>query len=667
MEIREMSIDLETYSDIDITKCGAYKYAESDYFEILLFGVSVNGGPVKVYDLACGDTIPEEILAALSDENITKWAFNASFERICLSNWLKRHCPEHFRGYSIPEDPASKYLDPSSWKCTMIWSAYMGLPLSLEGVGAVLKLQDQKLKEGKDLIRYFCKPCKPTKANGGRTRNLPQHDSEKWILFKEYNHRDVEVEIAIKQKLARFPVPDFVWDEYHLDQEINDRGIMIDPEFVSSAIAFDERSRASLMSKMRDITGIDNPNSVQQMKEWLSDRGVEMESLGKKEVAKFVKDSIGNMDGNITEALKLRLQLAKSSVRKYQAMQNVMCSDGRAHGMFQFYGANRSGRWAGRLIQLQNLPQNHIPDLAEARALVRSGDYDTMNLLYNDIPDTLSQLIRTAFIPKPGCKFIVSDYSAIEARVLAHIAGEKWRSKVFAEGKDIYCASASQMFGVPVEKHGINSQLRQKGKIAELALGYGGSVGALKSMGALDNGLQEEELQPLVSAWRQANPNIVQFWWDVDNAVKTTVRQRIKTEVRGIRFSYKSGMLFITLPSGRRLSYVKPRIGENRFGGESVTYEGIGTTKKWERIESYGPKFVENIVQAISRDLLCFAMRNLSFCQIVGHVHDEVIIECSSEVSVQSLCDIMSRSPDWMPGILIRGDGYQCDFYQKDS
>ena len=667
MEIREMSIDLETYSDIDITKCGAYKYAESDYFEILLFGVSVNGGPVKVYDLACGDTIPEEILAALSDENITKWAFNASFERICLSNWLKRHCPEHFRGYSIPEDPASKYLDPSSWKCTMIWSAYMGLPLSLEGVGAVLKLQDQKLKEGKDLIRYFCKPCKPTKANGGRTRNLPQHDSEKWILFKEYNRRDVEVEIAIKQKLARFPVPDFVWDEYHLDQEINDRGIMIDPEFVSNAIAFDERSRASLMSKMRDITGIDNPNSVQQMKEWLSDRGVEMESLGKKEVAKFVKDSIGNMDGNITEALKLRLQLAKSSVRKYQAMQNVMCSDGRAHGMFQFYGANRSGRWAGRLIQLQNLPQNHIPDLAEARALVRSGDYDTMNLLYNDIPDTLSQLIRTAFIPKPGCKFIVSDYSAIEARVLAHIAGEKWRSKVFAEGKDIYCASASQMFGVPVEKHGINSHLRQKGKIAELALGYGGSVGALKSMGALDNGLQEEELQPLVSAWRQANPNIVQFWWDVDNAVKTTVRQRIKTEVRGIRFSYKSGMLFITLPSGRQLAYVKSRIGENRFGGESVTYEGIGATKKWERIESYGPKFVENIVQAISRDLLCFAMRNLSFCQIVGHVHDEVIIECSPEVSVQSLCGIMSRSPDWMPGILIRGDGYQCDFYQKDS
>lgn len=665
--MKELSIDLETYSDVDISKSGAYKYAESDNFEILLFGVSVDGSPVKVYDLACGDNVPEDILAALSNENVIKWAFNASFERICLSNWLKRYHPEHFHGYSLPEDPASKYLDPSSWKCTMIWSAYMGLPLSLEGVGAVLKLQDQKLKEGKDLIRYFCKPCNPTKTNGGRTRNLPQHDGEKWLLFKEYNRRDVEVEMAIKQKLARFPVPDFVWDEYHLDQEINDRGIMIDPEVVSNAITFDERSKTSLMSKMRGITGLDNPNSVQQMKEWLSDQGIEMESLGKKEVAQFVKNPDGNANGNITDALKLRLQLAKSSVKKYQAMQNAMCSDGRAHGMFQFYGANRSGRWAGRLIQLQNLPQNHMTDLAEARALVRSGDYDTMSLLYNDIPDTLSQLIRTAFIPKPGYKFIVSDYSAIEARVLAHIAGEKWRSKVFAEGKDIYCASASQMFGVPVEKHGINSHLRQKGKIAELALGYGGSVGALKSMGALDNGLQEEELQPLVNAWRQANPNIVKFWWDVDNAVKTTIRQRIKTEVRCIRFSYKSGMLFITLPSGRQLTYVKPRIGENRYGGESVTYEGIGTTKKWERIESYGPKFVENIVQAISRDLLCFAMRNLSFCQIVGHVHDELIIECNPEVSVKSLCDIMSRSPDWMPDILIRGDGYQCDFYQKDS
>ena len=669
MEIREMSIDLETYSDIDITKCGAYKYAESDYFEILLFGVSVNGGPVKVYDLACGDTIPEEILAALSDENITKWAFNASFERICLSNWLKRHCPEHFRGYSIPEDPASKYLDPSSWKCTMIWSAYMGLPLSLEGVGAVLKLQDQKLKEGKDLIRYFCKPCKPTKANGGRTRNLPQHDSEKWILFKEYNRRDVEVEIAIKQRLARFPVPDFVWDEYHLDQEINDRGIMIDPEFVSNAIAFDERSRASLMSKMRDITGIDNPNSVQKMKEWLSDWGVEMESLSKKEVAKFVKDSIGNIYSNITEALKLRLQLAKSSVRKYQAMQNVMCSDGRAHGMFQFYGANRSGRWAGRLIQLQNLPQNHMEDLEQARGLVKNGDYEALSMLYDSVPNVLSELIRTAFVPKPGCRFIVADFSAIEARVLAWFAGEQWRLDTFAEGGDIYCASASKMFGVPVVKHGVNGHLRQKGKIAELALGYGGAVGALTSMGALDMGLQEEELQPLVSQWRNSNPHITKFWWDVDAAAVKAVKERTEVVLGNLCFTYRSGILFVTLPSGRKLSYIKPRMTQNRFGRESLSYEGVGESKKWMRIETYGPKLVENIVQATARDLLALAMlrlRNQGF-DIVMHIHDEAVLEVPDGVSgVEEICQIMSEQPDWAAGLPLRADGYECAFYKKD-
>ena len=626
----------------------------------------MDGSPVKVYDLACGDTVPEEILAALSDENITKWAFNASFERICLSNWLKRHHPEHFFGYSIPEDPASKYLDPSSWKCTMIWSAYMGLPLSLEGVGAVLKLQDQKLKEGKDLIRYFCTPCKPTKANGGRTRNLPQHDSEKWIHFKEYNRRDVEVEMAIKKRLAKYPVPDFIWDEYHLDQEINDRGIMLDMHVAENAIAFDEKSKSTLMLQMQNITGLDNPNSVAQMKEWLSENGVEMESLGKKEVAQFVKKPDGNANGNIKDALKLRLQLAKSSVKKYQAMQNAVCKDGRAHGMFQFYGANRSGRWAGRLIQLQNLPQNHMNDLADARAIVKSGDYDMLQLLYDDIPDTLSQLIRTAFVPRPGYKFIVSDFSAIEARVLAFLAGETWRSKVFAEGKDIYCASASQMFGVPVEKHGVNSHLRQKGKIAELALGYGGSVGALISMGALDMGLPEEDLQPLVNAWRNSNPMITAFWWDVDRAVKTTITQRIKTEVRGIKFFYKSGMLFIQLPSGRRLAYVKPRIGSNQFGGESVTYEGVGSTKKWERIESYGPKFVENIVQAISRDILCYAMKTLRHCFIVGHVHDELIIECDPRVDLKVVCEQMGRSPDWMPDILLRADGYETQWYRKD-
>ena len=660
--IKEWSIDLETYSDVDISKCGTYKYAESENFEILLFGVSADNGPVEVYDLTAGDEIPTEILAALSDENVTKWAFNASFERVCLSNWLRKHHPEYFKTYNQEGDPVQNYLNPSSWKCSMIWSAYMGLPLSLEGVGAVLKLQDQKMKEGKDLIKYFCCPCKPTKVNGGRTRNLPEHAPDKWETFKSYTRRDVEVELSIKERLSKFPVPDFVWHEYHLDQEINDRGIMLDMDVVNNAIAFDQKSKSALMIAMQNITHLDNPNSVAQMKQWLSANGVEAESLGKKYVAGLIKET----DGDITEALKLRLQLAKSSVKKYQAMQNSVCKDGRAHGMFQFYGANRSGRWAGRLIQLQNLPQNHLPDLAEARELVRIGDYDTLDMLYDDIPDTLSQLIRTAFIARPGYKFIVSDYSAIEARVLAHLAGETWRSKVFAEGKDIYCASASQMFGVPVEKHGINSHLRQKGKIAELALGYGGSVGALKSMGALEMGLTEEELQPLVDSWRASNPMITAFWWDVDNAVKVAIKQRIPTEVRGIKFCYKSGMLFIILPSGRMLSYIKPRIGENKFGGESVTYEGVGSTKKWERIESYGPKFVENIVQAVSRDLLCYAMQNLSDLQICGHVHDELIIECSKNANLETIYEQMGRTPPWAKDLVLRADGYETYFYKKD-
>lgn len=661
--MKEMSIDLETFSDIDISKSGVYKYAESDHFEILLFGVSIDGGPVQVYDLACGDHVPEEILSALADESVTKWAFNASFERICLSNWLNRNHPEYFLGYSIPEDPAGQYLNPESWKCTMIWSAYMGLPLSLEGVGAVLRLQNQKLKEGKDLIRYFCTPCKPTKANGGRTRNLPQHDTKKWMRFKEYNLRDVEVEMAIKKRLAKYPVPDFIWDEYHLDQEINDRGIALDMEVVNNAISFDGRSKETLTASMQAITGLENPNSVQQMKQWLANNGVEADTLDKK----AVKELIHNSDNQTVQtALRLRQQLAKSSVKKYQAMQNAVCRDGRARGMFQFYGANRSGRWAGRLIQLQNLPQNHLPDLEQARQYVMDGDYEMLELLYDSVPAVLSELIRTAFIPRPGYKFIVSDFSAIEARVLAFLAGETWRSKVFAEGKDIYCASASQMFGVPVEKHGINSHLRQKGKIAELALGYGGSIGALKSMGALEMGLSEEELQPLVNSWRASNPMITAFWWDVDRAVKTAITQRIPTEVRSIRFFYKSGMLFIQLPSGRRLSYVKPRIGINQFGGESVTYEGVGATKKWERIESYGPKFVENIVQAISRDILCNAMKTLRHCFIVGHVHDELIIECNPGVDLKAVCEQMGRSPDWMPDILLRADGYETNFYKKD-
>ena len=642
--MKTLSIDLETYSSVNLQKCGVYKYAQSEDFEILLFGYSVDGGEVKVVDLACGEKIPDEVIKALSDESVIKWAFNATFERVCLSNYL------------------DEWLNPESWHCTLVWSATLGLPLSLEGVGAVLGLEKQKLTEGKALIRYFCVPCSPTKSNGGRTRNLPRHDMEKWQLFKAYNKRDVETEMSIQDRLSRFPVPEQIWDEYHLSEEINDRGIGIDRELVRQAIAIDQESREQLTSALQNVTKLENPNSVQQMKGWLSDNGLQMDSLGKKEVAAAIKTA----PPNLTEVLSLRQQLAKSSVKKYQAMENVMCRDDRARGMFQFYGANRTGRFAGRLIQLQNLPQNHMTDLAEARSLVHGGNYNALELLYEDIPDTLSQLIRTAFVPQEGRKFIVSDFSAIEARVLAWLAGERWRMKVFEEGKDIYCSSASQMFGVPVEKHGINGHLRQKGKIAELALGFGGSVGALKSMGALDMGLTEEELQPLVNAWRDANPMITMLWWDIDRAVKTTVKQRIHTEVHCLKFDYKSGFLFMTLPSGRRLAYVKPRMGVNQFGSESVTYEGVGATKKWERLESYGPKFTENAVQAIARDILMYAMQTLRCCSIVAHVHDELIIECDRRVSLDAICEQMGRTPPWADGLLLRADGYECDFYKKD-
>lgn len=662
MAIHTLSIDLETFSDVDLKKCGVYKYAESPDFEILLFGVSVDGGDVTVYDLASGDTVPEEIIRALSDDSVIKWAYNASFERVCLSVWLRRNYPQHFSSYSIEEDTVRNYLDPSSWRCSLVWGAYMGLPLSLEGIGKVLKLENQKMTEGKALIRYFCVPCKPTKANGGRTRNLPEHDPVKWSTFIAYNKRDVETEMEIQQKLSKFPVPDFLWEEYHLDQEINDRGIQLDMALVERAIAIDERSREELSAKMRQLTALENPNSVQQMKEWLTKHGLEVDSLDKKAVKELLKTA----PPELAEVLELRRQLAKSSVKKYQAMQNAVCADGRARGMFQFYGANRSGRWAGRLIQLQNLPQNHMAHLEDARSLVRSGDYALLSALYDSVPEVLSELIRTAFVPRDGYKFIVSDFSAIEARVLSFLAGESWRLKVFAENGDIYCASASAMFHVPVEKHGQNAHLRQKGKIAELALGYGGSVGALKSMGALEMGLSEEELQPLVDAWRTSNPNIVQLWWDVDNAVKTTVRQRLDTETHGIRFRYRSGMLFILLPSGRQLCYVKPKMGTNKFGGDSVTYEGVGSTKKWERIESYGPKFTENVVQAISRDILMYAMRTLSHCFIVGHVHDELIIECGMDVSLDAVCDQMGRTPPWIEGLNLRADGYETMFYKKD-
>ncbi len=662
MAIKTLSIDLETFSGVDLKKCGVYKYAESPNFEILLFGVPVDGGEVIVYDLVSGDTVPDEIIKALSDDGVTKWAYNASFERICLSAWLRRNYPQHFRSYSIDGDTVGNYLDPASWKCSLVWGAYMGLPLSLEGIGAVLKLDSQKMSEGKALIRYFCVPCKPTKANGGRTRNLPQHDPVKWSTFVAYNKRDVETEMAIQQKLLKFPVPDFLWDEYHLDQEINDRGIQLDMAVVEQAIAIDERSREELSAKMQRLTSLENPNSVQQMKDWLTKHGLEVDSLDKKAVKELLKTA----PPELAEVLELHQQLAKSSVKKYQAMQNAVCADGRARGMFQFYGANRSGRWAGRLIQLQNLPQNHMAHLEDARSLVRSGDYAMLSMMYDSVPEVLSELIRTAFVPKEGYKFIVSDFAAIEARVLSFLANETWRLKVFADNGDIYCASASAMFHVPVEKHGQNAHLRQKGKIAELALGYGGSVGALKAMGALEMGLAEEELQPLVDAWRTSNPNIVQFWWDVDNAVKTTVRQRFDTETHGIKFRYRSGMLFIVLPSGRHLCYVKPKMGINQFGGDSVTYEGVGSTKKWERIESYGPKFVENIVQAISRDILMYAMKTLSHCFICGHVHDELIIECSMGVFLDAICEQMGRTPPWISGLNLWADGYETMFYKKD-
>jgi len=646
--MKTLSIDIETYSDQNLSKCGVYRYVESPVFEILLFSYSVDGAPVQIVDLACGETIPADVIAALTDDTVIKWAFNATFERICLSRHL---------GY-----PTGDYLEPESWRCSMVWVATMGLPLSLEGVGAVLGLEKQKLTEGKELIKYFCQPCAPTKSNGQRTRNLPAHAPDKWLAFKKYNIRDVEAEMSIQTRLSKYPVPDSVWDEYHLDQEINDRGVALDMELVRQAIQMDGRSRAELTQAMKELTDLENPNSVQQMKGWLSLNGMETDTLGKKAVAEMLKTA----PPELQTVLTLRQQLAKSSVKKYQAMETAVCADGRARGMFQFYGANRTGRWAGRIIQMQNLPQNHLEDLAEARGLVRCGAFEAVEMLYEDVPDTLSQLIRTAFVPQGDRKFIVADFSAIEARVIAWLAGEEWRQKVFAEGKDIYCASASQMFGVPVEKHGVNGHLRQKGKIAELALGYGGSVGALKAMGALEMGLSEDELQPLVQAWRDANPNITKLWWDVDRAAMDAVRYRYETRTHGILFIYKSGMLFITLPSGRRLAYVKPKIGENQFGGECITYEGVGGTKKWERLNSYGPKFVENIVQATARDLLCYSMQTLRNCAIVMHIHDEVVIEADPRMSLQAVCDQMGRAPAWAEGLLLRADGYETNFYKKD-
>lgn len=766
--MKTLAMDIETYSSTDLKKTGVYKYVESPDFEILLFGYSVDGGQVQVVDFIAGEKLPEEIIKALTDPGVTKWAFNSQFERICLSRWL-----------------GLQYLDPRQWRCTMVWSAYIGLPLSLEGVGAVLGLEKRKLTEGKDLIRYFCTPCKPTIANGKRTRNLPIHDPAKWEQFKAYNCRDVEVEIAIQERLAKFPVPENIWDEFHLDQEINDRGVALDMTLVQQAIKADERTRSELLGRMGELTDLDNPNSVQQLKEWLADHGLETDTLGKKAVAELLETAPKPLD----EVLQLRQQLAKSSVKKYQAMENVACLDNRTRGIFQFYGANRTGRWSGRLLQPQNLPRNDMPGLAQARSLVRSGNFTALEMLYDSVPEVLSELIRTAFIPKLGYKFIVADFSSIERVVLAWLAGERWVLDAYAAKKDLYMATASQMFGVPITDK--KDPLRQKGKIADLACiakgqlvltdtglvpieevttehkvwdgqgwvthgglvhkgqretvnvdgvictpdhlvltnqgwvesgksgglhwagvyrpnsavqalsptpagvkrvydlvncgrrhrfavwngrrlclvhncGYGGSVGAIKAMGALEMGLTEEELKPLVDAWRAANPNIVRFWWDVDRAALTAVRERTTTETHGIRFAYQSGMLFITLPSGRRLAYVKPRIGTNHFGSDSVTYEGIGAAKKWERLETYGAKIVENIIQAISRDLLCYAMQNLRHLPIVMHIHDEIVIEAEQQMSVRTVCEQMSQIPPWAKGLLLRAEGFECDFYQKD-
>ncbi len=646
--IKTLSIDIESRSSVDLTKCGVYKYAESPDFDVLLFGFSVNDGPVIVVDLASGETVPESIVTALADDSVTKYSFNAGFERVTLSAWLHRHHPDLLTG---------NYLSPRSWRCDLVLAAYNGLPLSLEKVGAVLGFEEQKLKEGKDLVRYFCMPSRTE----GRQWNLPEHAPDKWALFKKYNRRDVEVEMQIQQRLRNYPVPDSVWEEYHLSEEINDRGIMIDRRLVEQAVRIDELSKACLTAEMVKRTGLENPNSVAQLKDYLVQNGMDVDALGKKEVSALIKDA----PPDLAKVLSLRLQLAKSSVKKYTAMLNSACSDDRCRGMFFFYGANRTGRFAGRIVQLQNLPQNHLPDLEQARDLVRRGDYEMLSMLYDNVPAVLSESIRTAFVPTPGYKFVVADFSSIEARVLAFLAGEQWVLDVFHNGGDIYCETAGRMFNCTVEKHGQNAELRQKGKQATLSCGYGGSVGALRAMGALDAGMKEEELQPLVDSWRTANPHIVHFWSDVDAAVKKAIRQKTTIKVGCVTYEYRSGMLFAHLPSGRRLSYAKPEIGVNRFGGVSITYMGMDGTKHWNRIETFGGKLVENLVQAISRDILCYAMCTLSHCRIVAHVHDELIIETGTDVSVETICKQMGRTPPWLPGLELRADGYQCQFYQK--
>lgn len=660
IEINMITIDIETKSDKDISKCGVYAYTDTPYFDILLFAYSIDGQPVQVVDMANGEEIPENVLAALVDENVIKRAFNVNFERVCLSKYLRKNYPQYFQSYSIDEDTVGDFLNPESWHCSMIHARTLGLPSSLAEVGKVLGIEQQKMTEGKALIKFFCVPYDT--IDGVPQFHNPKDYPDKWEIFKAYNKRDVEAELEIDRRLSRFPVPDFLWKEFYLDQEINDRGILVDMQLADKAICLDAEAKEELTTEMQRLTGVENPNSVYQLLDWLETQGYKSDSLGKTQVQELIKTA----KEPVKSVLQMRLQLSKSSVKKYTAMKNTACSDNRARGMFSFYGASRTGRWAGRNVQLQNLPQNHLPDLTEARELVKYGSFDSVQMLYDDVPDTLSQLIRTAFIPRQGMKFIVADFSAIEARVIAWLAGEEWRMRAFAYGEDIYCASASKMFGVPVVKHGENGHLRQKGKISELACGFGGSVGAMKAMGADSLGLSDTELKQIVTDWREASPHITEFWWAVDRAVKKAVKEKTATKTHGLLFSYEAGFLFIRLPSGRRLAYAKPYIGKNKFGGESVTYMGINAQKKWDRLESYGPKFVENCVQGIARDLLMYSMQTLSQYFIVGHIHDEMIIECPKGTKLDEICQQMARTPDWAKGLLLRTDGYECSFYKKD-
>lgn len=660
IEINMITIDIETRSDKDISKCGVYAYTDTPYFDILLFAYSIDEQPVQVVDMANGEEIPESILAALADENVVKRAFNVNFERVCLSKYLRKNYPQYFQSYSIDEDTVGDFLNPESWHCSMIHARTLGLPSSLAEVGKVLGIEQQKMTEGKALVKFFCVPYDT--VDGVPQFHNPKDYPDKWEIFKAYNKRDVGAELEIDRRLSRFPVPDFLWKEFYLDQEINDRGILVDMQLADKAINLDAKAKEELTAEVQKLTGVENPNSVYQLLDWLETQGYKSDSLGKTQVQELIKTA----KEPVKSVLQMRLQLSKSSVKKYTAMKNTACSDNRARGMFSFYGASRTGRWAGRNVQLQNLPQNHLPDLTEARELVKYSSFEDIQMLYDDVPDTLSQLIRTAFIPRQGMKFIVADFSAIEARVIAWLAGEEWRMKAFANGEDIYCASASKMFGVPVVKHGENGHLRQKGKISELACGFGGSVGAMKAMGADSLGLSDTELKQIVTDWREASPHITELWWAVDRAVKKAVKEKTATKTYGLLFSYEAGFLFIRLPSGRRLAYAKPYIGKNKFGGESVTYMGINAQKKWDRLESYGPKFVENCVQGIARDLLMYSMQTLSQYFIVGHIHDEMIIECPKDTKLDEICQQMARTPDWAKGLLLRADGYECSFYKKD-